>query len=626
MNPRTNQPYTNSDGTLYRFDPDNPPKIFSDIEEIRESPSSETPDKFPELPESPRHNVPVNKYSSKKHKNSIKSSPPSSVSNNNAVSNRVTSTATSPTLPYSASPPPAAQPIQVQDFNQPIKSPPPCTHGSLNPQYQNYPQNTELNYNPPVFTNAQPQNIIQRPPDLAINQQQQQQPPPPPPPPPPDMVFGQNNVYGNYPMMMQTTVHPQSEVTDLSGYFMGMNVYEQSRAGSEASQTTPTFPAPPPPPPPPLPPPNGHNAPNNQAYWQPPNQGQHPQQHSHPPNQIAPQQMYFVPPSGSTLASNDRSTIQHQRFPSNYTYNPQTMTPPNTGPNYPVNGYPISYNSMPAVTPSPTDYSYQNPLSMMPTYYSGQPGMQPPMMWRVPTPPTTPTSNQMPGIPVMYVNSGTYPPPTMVTAGSYGHQLSGTAPAPPGAVYMTPSLLPNLPNLVFRQNVPMIRASTPSGSQRTSRSPTPGHEYPTNSPNGPTVNGVAGIDNRNAQAQSRYPLPMYQGLHIVPGDIRLMHPGMANNPRLQYAPGPSPPVVQGCPRPFRPPSYSSNSGCPTPNSFDGRNQKFANKGTNYFLFDSKFCANLRFVQVQGHHFAIKRQVQCLSSFFYASKPAQRYAR
>ncbi|XP_074107336.1 uncharacterized protein LOC141532758 isoform X1 [Cotesia typhae] len=591
MNPRTNQPYTNSDGTLYRFDPDNPPKIFSDIEEIRESLSSETPDKFPELPESPRHNVPVNKYSSKKHKNSIKSLPPSSISNNNgAVNNRVTSTATSPTLPYSASPPPAVpESIQVQDFTQPIKSPvesqPPCTHGSLNPQYQNYPaNNTELNYNPPVFTNAQPQNIIQRPPDLAINQQQQQQPPPPPPPPPPDMVFGQNNVYGNYPMMMQTTVHPQSEVTDLSGYFMGMNVYEQSRAGSEASQTTPTFPAPPPPPPPPLPPPNGHNAPNNQAmppYWQPPAQGQHPQQHSHPPNQIAPQQMYFVPPSGSTLAvsqpSNDRSTIQHQRFPSNYTYNPQTMTPPNTGPNYPVNGYPISYNSMPAVTPSPSDYSYQNPLSMMPAYYSGQPGMQPPMMWRVPTPPTTPTSNQMPGIPVMYVNSGTYPPPTMVTAGSYGHQLSGTAPAPPGAVYMTPSLLPNLPNLVFRQNVPMmtsgIRASTPSGSQRTSRSPTPGHEYPTNSPNGPTVNGVAGIDNRNAQAQSRYPLPMYQGLHIVPGDIRLMHPGMANNPRLQYAPGPSPPVIQGCPRPFRPPSYSSNSGCPTPNSFDGRNQK-----------------------------------------------------
>ncbi|XP_008560142.1 R3H domain-containing protein 1 isoform X1 [Microplitis demolitor] len=603
MNPRTNQPYTNSDGTIYRFDPDNLPKVFNDIEEIRESPSSETPDKFPELPESPKHNVPVNKYSSKKQKNSTKPSSPSSVCNNNgATNNRLTSTATSPTLPYSASPPPQPpppQPVHVQDSSQSIKSPiesqPPCTHGSLNPQYQNYPQNnTELNYNPPVFTNAQPQNMIQRPPDLAINQQQQQQqqqpPPPPPPPPPPDMVFGQNNVYGNYPMMMQTSVHPQSEVTDLSGYFMGMNVYEQPRAGSEGSQTTPTFPAPPPPPPPPLPPPNGHNAPNNQAmppgYWQPPT-AQHPhQQHTHhPPNQIPPQQMYFVPPSNSTLAvsqpSNDRSTIQHQRFPSNYTYNPQNMTPSNTAPNYQVNGYPISYNSMPTVPPSPTDYSYQNPLPMMPTYYpAGQPGMQPPVMWRVPTPPSTPTSNQMPGIPVMYVNSGTYPPPpTMVTAGSYSHQLSGTNPAPPGAVYMTPSLLPNI---VFRQNVPMmtsgIRASTPSGSQRTSRSPTPGHEFPNSSTNGPTVNGVSvgvgGVDNRNVQAQSRYPLPMYQGLHIVPGDIRLMHPGMGNNSRLQYAPGPSPPVLQGCPRPFRPPSYSSNnSGCPTPNSFDGRNQK-----------------------------------------------------
>lgn len=53
-----------------------------------------------------------------------------------------------------------------------------------------------------------------------------------------------------------------------------------------------------------------------------------------------------------------------------------------------------------------------------------------------------------------------------------------------------------------------------------------------------------------------------------------MHPGVTGNPRLQYAPVPSPPVVQGCPRPYRPSSYSSNaSGGGTPNSFDGRNQK-----------------------------------------------------
>lgn len=53
-----------------------------------------------------------------------------------------------------------------------------------------------------------------------------------------------------------------------------------------------------------------------------------------------------------------------------------------------------------------------------------------------------------------------------------------------------------------------------------------------------------------------------------------MHPAVQGNPRLQYAPVPSPPVIQGCPRPYRPSSYSSNvSGAGTPNSFDGRNPK-----------------------------------------------------
>lgn len=59
----------------------------------------------------------------------------------------------------------------------------------------------------------------------------------------------------------------------------------------------------------------------------------------------------------------------------------------------------------------------------------------------------------MPGVPLMYVNSGSYPPPTMVSNGTFGHQVghNGTSPAPP-ATYMTPALVPNL---VFRQNVPV---------------------------------------------------------------------------------------------------------------------------------------------------------------------------
>lgn len=54
----------------------------------------------------------------------------------------------------------------------------------------------------------------------------------------------------------------------------------------------------------------------------------------------------------------------------------------------------------------------------------------------------------------MYVNSGSYAPPgTMVSAGTFGHQVApnGASPAPPGA-YMAPALVPNI---VFRQNVPV---------------------------------------------------------------------------------------------------------------------------------------------------------------------------
>lgn len=53
----------------------------------------------------------------------------------------------------------------------------------------------------------------------------------------------------------------------------------------------------------------------------------------------------------------------------------------------------------------------------------------------------------------MYVNSSSYAAPAMVTGGTFGHQVThnGTSPAPPGA-YMAPTLVPNL---VFRQNVPV---------------------------------------------------------------------------------------------------------------------------------------------------------------------------
>lgn len=71
-----------------------------------------------------------------------------------------------------------------------------------------------------------------------------------------------------------------------------------------------------------------------------------------------------------------------------------------------VGSYPVPYNSMPAVTPTPGDYTYQPPVHMVPTYYPpSQTAIQPPpVMYRVPTPPNTPTSNQVVIIHVIFEN------------------------------------------------------------------------------------------------------------------------------------------------------------------------------------------------------------------------------
>ena len=61
-----------------------------------------------------------------------------------------------------------------------------------------------------------------------------------------------------------------------------------------------------------------------------------------------------------------------------------------------VSNYSVPYNSMPAVNPTQGEFSCQPPMHMVPAYYpQPQPGMQPPVMYRVPTPPNTPTSTQV---------------------------------------------------------------------------------------------------------------------------------------------------------------------------------------------------------------------------------------
>ena len=61
-----------------------------------------------------------------------------------------------------------------------------------------------------------------------------------------------------------------------------------------------------------------------------------------------------------------------------------------------VSSYSVPYNSMHPVTPTPSEYTSQPPVHVVPTYYPGQSGIQPPsVMYRVPTPPNTPTSHQV---------------------------------------------------------------------------------------------------------------------------------------------------------------------------------------------------------------------------------------
>lgn len=138
---------------------------------------------------------------------------------------------------------------------------------------------------------------------------------------------------------------------DLSGYFLGMNIYDQR--GNGDSHPTPPHSAYP------QPPPSANQSVQNMQtvppnYWQPsPNQipvyrnyleDNHASSSFHfllyyysstvKINSFQPQQtMYFVPPSGTAISVgqnvSDRQQLhQQQRFPTNYSFNAQTMTPP----------------------------------------------------------------------------------------------------------------------------------------------------------------------------------------------------------------------------------------------------------------------------------------------------------
>lgn len=146
INPQTNQPYTNPDGSIYRYDPDNPPKFFAMENENGNaalSANKQQQQQYTELPSEPSRTTNGNlKNDSRKQR-----SPQSRINVTSGA--QVTNSATSPSLPFTPPPPPPP--------------PPPANSAAQNP---------------PIPQQQQQQVQQQQP-------QPQPQPPPPPPPPQP---------------------------------------------------------------------------------------------------------------------------------------------------------------------------------------------------------------------------------------------------------------------------------------------------------------------------------------------------------------------------------------------------------------------------------------------------------
>ncbi|XP_036150276.1 cAMP-regulated phosphoprotein 21-like, partial [Monomorium pharaonis] len=339
INPQTNQPYTNPDGSIYHYDPDNPPKFFTTENETSAALSTnkqqqqqqqqqpqqqqQQQQQHTELPSEPSKTTNGNlKNDSRKQK-----SPQSRINVTTSQGAQVTNTATSPSLPFT--PPPPSLPLSTSTPQNPsIPQQQHHHHHHHHQQQQQQQQQQQAQQQqppPPTQTQPQQQSLVKSSTTLPMfshtNQTAQQSyatyvptsepynqgvyPPPMGQPtvmmaPHPTQgqavqnggqgdVFNQNQVYTNYAVPMHQGPIPQSgDMAELSGYFLGMNIYDQR--GSGDSHSTPSHSAYPPPPPS-----ANQTVQNVQSiqpnYWQP------------PPNQIPSQQtMYFVPPPGTAIS------------------------------------------------------------------------------------------------------------------------------------------------------------------------------------------------------------------------------------------------------------------------------------------------------------------------------------
>ncbi|XP_046483892.1 cAMP-regulated phosphoprotein 21 isoform X1 [Neodiprion pinetum] len=576
IDPQTNLTYKNSDGSVYRFDPENPPQIFPDRDRREKRVSGETEEEEQEEEEEEERPViekncfPPQKIT-EQHKRRARHE-----KNSSQAAAMFTNSATSPNPPFDTTttqvsqqlPVPRAQQQQQRNGGQHtlVKNYAPhvYTHGpQIHPQtpYASYVSPSSQANNQSVYLmHARPSSAITISPYQPSTQIRVEGSPQVTERG--DMICcNQNPMIASYQIPgMQPGIPPQpyEEVAELSGSFIGMNLYDQRGAGdgqsvavtSQPYQHSPQTQNP-----------VHRTQPGSPACWQ-----SHTSQIPLRGNNLIQVQpaMYFVPPSPAGI-SNGPTPVdarQHlQRFAAAYSYNHPSgvPTPTNQAASSYVGGYPTpTIPAMPVIPgmQSPqTEFSYQPTTHVIPTYYNtGQASMQPtPMIYGVPTPPNTPSNSQMSSVaPLMFVNSNGYPPSALIAGSTFGHQVGGGG-GQSASSYMGASLVPNV---MLRQTIPAvsgIRASTQSSLQRTSRSPDAGQE-------------IFGVGGRDRNPQPQYQMPLCQGVHIVQG--------VPGNPRLQYAPAPSPLSSQGCPRPYRPPSYTastSNEGARNP--VDNRSQK-----------------------------------------------------
>ncbi|PNF43000.1 hypothetical protein B7P43_G09564 [Cryptotermes secundus] len=309
INPQTGQPYINSDGSVYRYDPANPPKVVTDEEGESGNGSDVTGSHLKSAGSSEQMQPPVQQQTCQNQKSHLPTASSAMSPSKTSCSTHVTTTATSPSLPLSPThvplsssqphsnstlvntsaasqisvPPqqpvltvchssqcsympnpaaPSTEPVQPQQHlaTLPVASIPICpqlanTNSSImNTQTHSYPQQQFV----PPLQHQQQQEVVFG--NLVPAPAQSQQPAQP------QMVFASYNMVPVPPVANGTTATAGYEqrhsdgcsvtMSDLSSYFMGLGLVSDQHGSGESSssqqQTQPAtaggvMPAPPPP-------------------------------------------------------------------------------------------------------------------------------------------------------------------------------------------------------------------------------------------------------------------------------------------------------------------------------------------------------------------------------------------